>query len=165
MPVKVDGAARFGLDMRFAWPGACGPVPVPDAVLAGVERLVMSPAYAGSTAGFAVVDKRHWHARVDDRDRDRDRGRGRGRGGQWQQRPLGALDSQCIAADLENAVISRDAFVFFKKAASWPPRKRRGHRHALLYRNKVLYRAPYRVHTALKPTNCTARVDQGEFET
>jgi isoquinoline 1-oxidoreductase beta subunit len=75
VPSKVDGSARFGIDvrlphMRFAVLRLCpmlggspGAVNADKALaMAGVERLVMLPAYAGSTAGFAVVGRSYWHA-------------------------------------------------------------------------------------------------------
>ena len=55
--------------------------------LPGVLRLVRLPAYAGSTAGFAVVGKTTWHARQGAQAVDVE----------WQQRPAGALDTRWAA--------------------------------------------------------------------
>ena len=73
IPAKVDGTARFGLDVRLPGMlyaairlcpmlgGAPGAIDVNAALaMPGVERLVRLPPYAGSTAGFAVVGKSWW---------------------------------------------------------------------------------------------------------
>ena len=60
----------------------------------GVERLVRLPAYAGSTAGFAIIAKTSWHAMQAVAAVDVE----------WRQRPAGALDSGRIAETLKRAV-------------------------------------------------------------
>jgi isoquinoline 1-oxidoreductase beta subunit len=157
IPAKVDGSARFGLDvrlpgMRYAVVRLCpmlGGAPGridSDAVIAmaGVERVVMLPAYAGSTAGFAVVAKTSWNAwqaalavPVD-----------------WQQRPLGALNSRRVEADLEAAVRSALGHVFYEQ----------GDVAAAEAGGRVIeawYRAPFLAHATLEPMNCTAQVREG----
>jgi isoquinoline 1-oxidoreductase beta subunit len=105
VPAKVDGSAQFGLDvrlpgMKFAalrlspmLGGSPGRVDASAALrLPGAERLVMLPAYAGSTAGFAVVGQTSWHAMRAAAAVDVD----------WQPRPAGdGLDSSAIEKYLE----------------------------------------------------------------
>lgn len=161
VPHKVDGSARFGIDvrlpgMKFAVlrlcpmlggsPGAIDP----EAALKmpGVERIVMLPAYAGSTAGFAVVGKSYWHAK-----RAADAVQL-----QWQQRPAGALDSKRIASELEAAVRDRDGHVFHS-VGDVEAAESRAARHI-----ESWYSAPYLAHATLEPMNCTARVSGGKVE-
>lgn len=159
IPAKVDGTALFGLDVRLPGMlyaairlspmlgGAPGAISVDEALaMPGVERLVRLPAYAGSTAGFAVVGKSWWQVQqaalavpVN-----------------WQQRPAGALDSRRIARELEDALQHEEGFVFYEKgsvaqAEAGASRK-----------VEALYRAPYLAHAALEPMNCTAQVKDGK---
>lgn len=159
IPAKVDGTAQFGLDVRLPGMlyaairlcpmlgGAPGAINA-DAALAmpGVERLVRLPAYAGSTAGFAVVGKSWWQVQqaalavpVN-----------------WQQRPAGALDSRRIRRELEEALQREEGFAFYEKgsvaqAEAGASRK-----------VEALYSAPYLAHATLEPMNCTAQVKDGK---
>ena len=160
VPAKLDGSACFGLDVRVPGlryavvrlcpmlGGAPGRIDA-DAALAmpGVDRLVLLPAYAGSTAGFAVVGATTWHARraalavaVD-----------------WQQRPRGALRSRAIEADLEAAVRSEEGHVFHETGDI-------ARAEATGRQVEAWYRAPYLAHATLEPMNCTARVRDGRVE-
>lgn len=161
VPGKVDGSAIFGLDvrvpgMKFAAVRLCpmlggspGRVDASRALaMPGVERIVMLPAYAGSTAGFAVIGRTTWHAR---------------RGVEaveveWQGRPTGALDSSRIAGSLRQAVETEQGFAFHRsgdvdEVEGRAPRK-----------VEAWYHAPYLAHAALEPMNCTARVHDGRVE-
>ena len=161
VPAKVNGSARFGLDVRLPGMkyavvrmcpmlgGAPGRVQADAALrLPGAERIVMLPAYAGSTAGFAIIGSTTWHARraalaVDV---------------EWQAPPGRALDSARIEEALEHAVRSQEGFAFHDKgdaarAEADAPRKL-----------EAWYRAPYLAHATLEPMNCTARVAQGKVE-
>lgn len=158
---KVDGTARFGCDvrvpgMKFAAVRQCpmlggspGPVRADKALaMPGAERLVLLPAYAGSTAGFAVVGKTSWHAQ---------------RAAQaveveWRQRPRGALDSKRIDAELEAAVNDVDGHVFHARGDASAAEKRAA------TQVEAVYRAPYLAHATLEPMNCTARVASGQVE-
>jgi isoquinoline 1-oxidoreductase beta subunit len=160
IPSKVDGTARFGIDVRLPGlryavvrlcpmlGGAPGRVNA-DAALAmpGVERLVLLPGYAGSTAGFAMVGKTTWHARQAALAVDVD----------WQQRPGGALDSRRIEAELQAAVRSQQGHVFYETgdvaAAEAQGRQ-----------VEAWYRAPYLAHATMEPMNCTAQVRNGKVE-
>ncbi|MEP6792474.1 MAG: molybdopterin cofactor-binding domain-containing protein, partial [Ramlibacter sp.] len=160
VPSKVDGTAQFGLDvrlpgMKFAVVRLCpmiggspGQVSANAALaMPGAERLVLLPAYAGSTAGFAVVGKSYWYAKQAAAAVDV----------QWQQRPRGALDSKAIEAQLTDAVKNRDGFVFYSRGDVVGAEKA----------GKVVeawYQAPYLAHAAMEPMNCTAQVKNGKVE-
>lgn len=155
VPGKVDGSARFGLDVRLPGmlyasvrmspmlggsPGAINP----NAALAmpGVIRMVRLQAYAGSTAGFAVVGKTSWHARQGAQAVDVT----------WQQRPRGALDSREIQAGLENAVRTGSGTVFYEKGKV--PKAE----SEAVQTVEAWYSAPYLAHATMEPMNCTAQV-------
>ena len=160
VPSKVDGSARFGLDvrlpgMRYAvvrlcpmLGGAPGRIDASAALaMPGVQRLVMLPAYAGSTAGFALVGRTTWHARQAALAVDVE----------WQQRPRGALESRRIEAGLEAAVRSQEGHVFHE----------RGDIAAAESKGRLveaLYSAPYLAHATMEPMNCTAQVRDGKVE-
>ncbi|TWO70755.1 xanthine dehydrogenase family protein molybdopterin-binding subunit [Caenimonas sedimenti] len=160
IPAKTDGSARFGLDvrlpgMRFAALRLCpmlGGSPGridPAAALAmpGVERVVQIPAYAGSTAGIAVVANSTWLARraVDAVHVE------------WQARPGGNLDSERIAQELTASVKDGSGFRFHE----------RGDLDAAEKSARVIeswYSAPYLAHATLEPMNCTAQVQDGRVQ-
>jgi isoquinoline 1-oxidoreductase beta subunit len=161
VPQKVDGSARFGIDVRV--PGMkfavirlspmIGGAPAridADAALklSGVERIVTLPAYGGSSAGFAVVGRSYWHAKrgVDAVDV------------QWAQRPAGALDSRRIAAELEEAVKNGSGFAFHAEGDVDAAESRAARTV------EAWYRAPYLAHATMEPMNCTARVADGKVE-
>lgn len=160
VPSKVDGSARFGADVRlpgmlYAVVRLCpmlgGSPGRVDSIAAmampGVERLVMLPGYAGSTAGFAVVGKTTWHARQAALAVDVD----------WQQRPGGALESQQIEVDLHAAVRSRQGHVFHERG---DVATAEGGGRQL----EAWYRAPYLAHATMEPMNCTAQVHGGKVQ-
>jgi isoquinoline 1-oxidoreductase beta subunit len=114
----------------------------------GVDRIVMLPAYAGSTAGFAIVGKSYWHAY---------------RAAQavqveWQQRPAGAIDSRRIAAALRTAVREESGHVFHSVGDVDMAESR------AVRRVEAWYSAPFLAHAAMEPMNCTARVTDGKVE-
>ncbi len=161
VPAKVDGTARFGIDvrvpgMKFAVVRLCpmlggspGAVDANKALaMPGVERLVMLPAYAGSTAGFAVVGRSYWHARQAVQAVELE----------WRQRPRGALDSKRIAASLEAAVRTNEGHVFHAAGDVATAESRAE------TRIEAWYRAPYLAHATMEPMNATARVAQGKVE-
>lgn len=161
VPAKTDGSARFGMDVRP--PGLLHAVarmcPMlggsPGAIragaalaLPGVLRLVRLPAYAGSTAGFAVVGKTTWHARQGAQAVDVE----------WQQRPAGALDTRTARGALDAALDARDGTVFHSQGAAAVA-------EAQAVRTvQASYHAPYLAHAALEPLNCTAQVRNGFVE-
>ena len=123
--------------------------------LPGVERLVLLPSYAGSTAGFAVVGKTSWHARQGAQALDVE----------WQQRPLGALNSADIEKKLLAAVNNTEegGFAFYTRGDTVTEFS-----NALnTAGNRVVestYAAPYLAHATMEPMNCTARVKTGKVE-
>ncbi|MFL6691752.1 MAG: molybdopterin cofactor-binding domain-containing protein, partial [Ramlibacter sp.] len=161
LPAKVDGSARFGIDVRpeglkFAALRLCpmlggSPGRVDAAVamaMPGVERLVMLPAYAGSTAGFAIIATTSWHAMQAVAAVDVE----------WQQRAAGGLDSDKVAAALRSAVRDGSGHVFHARGNIDEAESRaKG-------RVEGWYSAPYLAHATLEPMNCTARVADGKVE-
>ena len=159
IPAKVNGTAQFGLDVRLPGMvyaairlcpmlgGAPGAVNANTALtMPGAERLVHLPAYAGSTAGFAVVGKSWWQAQRAAQAVQVD----------WQQRPAGALDSRRIERDLEAALKTEAGFTFYDKGAI--DQAEAGAARQI----EALYRAPYLAHATLEPMNCTAQVRDGK---
>lgn len=158
---KVDGTARFGLDVRLPGMkyaalrlcpmlgGSPGSIRADKALaMAGVERLVLLPAYAGSTAGFAMVGKSYWHARQASRAVEVE----------WRQRLQGALDSRRINAELEAAVKGLDGHVFYEKGDAHAAEAQAGRSI------EAWYSAPYLAHATMEPMNCTAQVRDGKVE-
>jgi len=161
LPAKVDGSARFGLDVRppgllYAAVRMCpmlGGSPgaiAPNAALAmpGVLRLVRLPAYAGSTAGFAVVGNTTWHARQGAQAVDVT----------WQQRPRGALDSRAIHGALLDALATGGGTTFHRQG---DVDVAEGQAARTV---QATYSAPYLAHATMEPMNCTARVADGKVE-
>lgn len=162
LAAKVDGSARFGLDVRepgqvFAairhcpmLGGGLGPANV-DAVRArpGVLRVVALGPIAGSTAAYAVVARTTWHAREAAKALEV----------AWQDPPQGRLDSRAILASLraeaERAHAAGGGFAFLKQ----------GDAAAALAgaatRLQSVYSAPHLAHATLEPMNCTAQVLDG----
>ncbi len=165
LPGKVDGSARFGIDVREPGQlyavvrhcpmigGGYGAVNVDAAMkLAGVERVVRLGPYAGSTAALAVVGTTYWHAK---------------QGAQalqveWRAPPAETLDSAKILGELEAR--AREA----AKASGGLAFHSRGDvtqaDQAAARRIEQVYRAPYLAHATMEPINCTARVADGKVE-
>jgi isoquinoline 1-oxidoreductase subunit beta len=162
LAAKVDGSARYGLDVRqpsqvFAairhcsmLGGGLGPANV-DAIRArpGVLRVVALGPMAGGTAAYAVVARTTWHAREAARALEV----------AWQPPPNGPLESRAILAALEaqarHAHAAGDGFAFVKQ----------GDVQAALAgaakRLEAVYSAPYLAHATMEPMNCTAQVLDG----
>jgi isoquinoline 1-oxidoreductase beta subunit len=159
---KIDGSARFGIDVRLpeqlyavilhcpmlgGHPGAVDA----DAALRrpGVERVVRLGGHGGSTEALAVVGTSHWHAQQGARALVVD----------WRPPPAGTVDSATILGDLEQTAraAARDhgGFAFYSTgdvdAAA----------QSAARRFEQVYRAPYLAHAAMEPINCTARVSHG----
>lgn len=159
VPGKVDGSARFGIDVRLPGQrfaalrlcpmlgGSPGSIDAQAALaMPGVERLVMLPAYAGSTAGFAIVARSTWQAqqavnavRVE-----------------WRGPPGGVPDSRRIQAALEEAVKSGDGFVFHASGLAGMPTDGSA--------VEAWYSVPFLAHATLEPMNATARVRDGKVD-
>ena len=162
IPAKVDGSARFGLDvrlpgLRFAavrlcpmLGGAPGRVDARAALaMPGVERIVMLPAYAGSTAGFAMVARSTWEARQAAQAVEVE----------WRQRPQGPVDTRRIARDLEEAVKTGEAHSFHVEGDVAHAERADGARTI-----EGWYSAPFLAHATLEPMNATARVTADRVE-
>jgi isoquinoline 1-oxidoreductase beta subunit len=159
LPAQVDGSARFGIDVRLpgmlfaalrmcpsigGWPGRVDSTAA--LAMPGVRRVVMLPAYAGSTAGFAVVADNYWLAR-----RAADAVQV-----EWRPAPT-SPDTRAIARHLEAAVRDGEGHVFHRRGGVHPPRGK----------GKVVeawYSAPYLAHATLEPMNATVRVSGGRVE-
>jgi isoquinoline 1-oxidoreductase subunit beta len=162
LAAKVDGSARFGLDVRqqgqvFAairhcpmLGGGIGPANV-DAVRArpGVLRVVALGPIAGSTAAYAVVARTTWHAREAAKALEVD----------WQPPPNGRLDSKAILAALEaearRAHAAGDGFAFLKQGDA------AGALAGAATKLEAVYSAPHLAHVTMEPMNCTAQVLDG----
>ena len=162
LAAKVDGSARYGLDVReqgqvFAairhcpmLGGGLGPANV-DAIRArpGVLRVVALGPMAGSTAAYAVVARTTWHAREAARALDV----------AWQPPPGGRVDSKAILAVLE-----REAREAHAAGTGFAFRKQGDVKNAIAQATTTLeavYSAPYLAHATMEPMNCTAQVLDG----
>ena len=161
LPAKVDGSARFGIDMRlpgmlFAAARMCpmlgGTVASVDAAAAlampGVHRLVALDAVAGSTAGFAVVASSSWHARRAVQAVQV----------QWQQRAAGPLDSARIQQNLLQVLKTEPGHTFYERGDTTAAEAAAA---SLL---QATYSAPYLAHATMEPMNCTAQLKDGRLE-
>ncbi|HWH74633.1 MAG TPA: molybdopterin cofactor-binding domain-containing protein [Methylibium sp.] len=165
LAAKCDGRAVFGLDVRPAGllhaaarmcpvlGGEPGRIANVDAVLRrpGVERVVRLRAWAGGTAGVAVVGRTSWHARQ----------AVEALAIEWRAPPAGPRpDSAAILDALEararEAFAADGGFAFRAEGAPRTAEQAVGVRHV-----EALYRAPYLAHMALEPINCTAQVEGG----
>ncbi|HSV33984.1 MAG TPA: molybdopterin cofactor-binding domain-containing protein [Ramlibacter sp.] len=159
---KINGTARYGIDVRLPGQkyaairlcpmlgGSPGHVDARAALaMPGVERMVMLPAYAGSTAGFAIVGTSYWHA---------------SRAAQavepgWRPRPGGpAPDTRRIREALEMAVNSGEGLTFYRRGDADKAERNASRSVA------ALYSAPYLAHATMEPMNCTARVADGKVD-
>lgn len=165
LAAKVDGSARFGLDVRqpgqvFAairhcpmLGGGLGPANV-DAILArpGVLRVVALGPVAGSTAAYAVVARTTWHAQQAAKALEV----------AWGTPPNGAADTAAIHAELERRAREADAagggFAFLDQGDVQQALAKS------LQRVEAVYSAPYLAHMTMEPQNCTARVQDGRVE-
>ncbi|MGQ3052202.1 MAG: molybdopterin cofactor-binding domain-containing protein [Roseateles sp.] len=162
LAAKVDGSARYGLDVRepgqvFAairhcpmLGGGLGPANV-DAVRArpGVLRVVALGPIAGSTAAYAVVARTTWHASEAAKALEV----------AWQAPPGGRVDSRAILAALESqARRAHEAEEGFAFLAQGDPKAALA---GAASRLEAVYSAPYLAHAVLEPMNCTAQVREG----
>lgn len=163
LAAKVDGSARFGLDVRqpgqrFAavrhcpmLGGGLGPVRNLAQVMAlpGVQRVVALGPVAGSTAGYAVVAHTTWHAQQAARALDVD----------WQPPPNGTVDSaavlRALAGEAQAAHAGGGGFAFRSEGDV------KAGLQAATTRLEAVYSAPYLAHMALEPMNCTVQVGDG----
>jgi isoquinoline 1-oxidoreductase subunit beta len=162
---KVDGSARFGIDVRM--PGllhaaiaqgpvlGSGPGAVDvDAVLRrpGVLRVVRLPPLNGAGAALAVVASNSWAALKAARALEGD-------DGHWQAPGRPALDSAHIQRqlDLAAAQAARGETGFAFRDDGDADAALDGAEH----RVEAHFTAPYLAHAAMEPLNCTAKVADG----
>ncbi len=158
-PSKVDGSARFGLDVRlpgllYATVAMC---PLlggrlasfdPDSLagLAGVVRLVRLAAdRAGAPEAVAIVATSRWSAlqaleklQI-----------------AWLDGPQAHWSSDAGLASLRHALDSESGFTFHRRG---DPARASG-THSV----SAEYSAPYLAHAALEPVNCTAQLKGGRL--
>ncbi len=160
VPAKVNGTAQFGLDVRLPGlvyaalklcpmlGGSPGSFDSSAALkIKGVERVVQLPALGGGTAGLAVIGETTWHARQGAAALDV----------QWQQRPLGALDSEKIEKELQSIATHGGGFTFHSRGDADAAEK------TAARTVEALYSAPYLAHATLEPMNCTAQLKDGKL--
>jgi isoquinoline 1-oxidoreductase subunit beta len=160
VPAKVNGTAQFGLDVRLPGMvyaavklspmlgGSPGAFDAGKALgIKGVERVVQLPAAGGGTAGLAVIGATTWHARQGAAALDV----------QWQQRPLGALDSAAIEKELAQIATQGGGFAFHSRGDADAAEKDASRKI------EALYNAPYLAHATLEPMNCTAQLVDGKL--
>ncbi|MES2424754.1 MAG: molybdopterin cofactor-binding domain-containing protein [Pseudomonadota bacterium] len=161
VPAKVNGTARFGIDVRlpgmlYAAVRMCPMlggtlVSVDDKAalsLPGVLRRVDLPAEGGATAGLAIVASSWWQASQ----------AVQALKPEWAP-PAGALaDSQAIRKQLEAAVQGSDGTAFYTQGDVASAQA--GAAKVV----EAVYAAPYLAHAAMEPMNCTAQVVEGRVE-
>ena len=159
VPAKVNGTAMFGLDVRLPGMlyaavrlcpmlgGSPGAINANQALaMPGAMRLVPLQAWAGSTAGFAVIGKTWWHAQQ----------AAQAVQVEWQQRPAGALDSRAIKKELLASVAQKSGHVFYELGDVAAAES------AAVRKLEATYSVPYLAHATLEPMNCTAQVSGGK---
>ncbi|HEX6703289.1 MAG TPA: molybdopterin cofactor-binding domain-containing protein [Albitalea sp.] len=159
---KIDGSARFGIDVRQPEQlyavvrhspmlgGSPGRVDVdPVLRMPGVERVVRLGPYGGSTAAVAVVGRSSWHAKQGAQALEID----------WRAPPAGAADTRVILRQLEqqarDAAGGQGGFAFHSRGDV------DGALKGAARRIEAVYRAPYLAHATMEPINCTAQVRDG----
>jgi isoquinoline 1-oxidoreductase beta subunit len=161
LAAKVNGSARFGIDVRVPGMlhaalrlspmlgGAPGRIDAQAALaMPGVRRLVQLPAFAGSAAGIAIVADSHWQARQAVQAVEVE----------WMAPSQGLLDTRTIAKDLEDAVKTRPGHQFHARGDVEQAERSGGSTI------EAWYSAPYLAHATLEPMNATARVLDGRVE-
>ncbi|MFL6662358.1 MAG: molybdopterin cofactor-binding domain-containing protein [Rhizobacter sp.] len=159
LPAKIDGSAKFGLDVRL--PGQLHAIvrmsPMQDGSVArmdvdaalrvpGVERVVRLGPYGGSTLGVAVVARSTWHALQG----------AKALAIEWRAPPAAGPDSGAVLNALEaaarHAADHDGGFAFYRRGDAAEAMGRAARRI------EAVYRAPYLAHAAMEPINCTAQV-------
>jgi isoquinoline 1-oxidoreductase beta subunit len=161
VPAKVNGTALFGTDVRLPGMlyaavrlcpmlgGSPGAIHANTALaMPGALRLVPLQAWAGSTAGFAVIGKTWWQAQQ----------AAQAVQVEWQQRPAGALDSRAIEKELWVSLAQEPGHVFYEQGDVATGES------SAARKLEATYSAPYLAHATLEPMNCTAQVAGGKVQ-
>ena len=159
-PSKVNGSARFGMDirlpgMRYAMVAMCpvfgGKLQGFDAgsvqSMTGVERVVALKAdRSGAQDTVAVIADTRWHAiqaiaklSVT-----------------WDEGPAAQVSSEAITESLRQSLDQESGFTYY----------RRGDVSALQRAKRLNadYQAPFLAHAAMEPVNCTALYEHGKLK-
>ena len=157
-PAKLDGSARFGIDvlppgLRYASVVMCptlgGSVERFDAnaalALPGVMKVIALPSLRGASGGITAIADTPYHAM---------------RAAQavqveWDHGPGSAIDSDAVYRTLAQALDVETGFAFYRHGDVDA---------AMASATKKIaaeYRAPYLAHAALEPMNCTVQFKDG----
>ncbi len=154
VPEKVDGKARFGIDVRL--PGmlfaAVRMCPVPGGRIAnvesgvamkrpGVEKVVRFAGAAGCAPGVVVIATNTWLAREALSKVDV----------QWDPGANATLESRAQIEGMRRALNDEKGFTFHERGKGSDALK-----EAVMV-VEAEYRAPWLAHAALEPMNCTAQ--------
>ena len=161
VPAKVDGSARYGIDVRppgLEYAAVClcptlgGSLRQLDekALLArpGVRQVVTLPPCNGTSGGFAVIASHTWHAEQACRAAQP----------QWDHGPNHALSTASIGQALERALDEDTGHTFYARGDA--PAALAGAGRKLT----ASYHAPHLAHATLEPMNATAWFHDGTLE-
>jgi isoquinoline 1-oxidoreductase beta subunit len=157
-PSKLDGSARFGIDVLppglvyasiVMCPTLGGTVASFDAAAAmkvpGVMKVIKLDAYNGGSGGVAAIADTPWHALRAVREVTV----------QWDHGPAAGLSSQDVERRLKEALDRSTGHAYVKHGDVDA---------ALAGAAKVIgaeYRAPFLAHAAMEPMNCTVQLKDG----
>lgn len=161
IPAKVNGSARFGIDVRlpgmlFAAVSLC-PTLGGRLISVETEALLLMPGVTavvplaplgGTSGGFAVVARHTWHAQQ----------ACLAANVKWDHGPHHALATASIMSDLDRALRDESGFTFYSRgdveqALEQAPNKL-----------EATYQVPHLAHAALEPMNATAWFHDGLLE-
>ena len=161
VPVKVDGSAQFGMDVRLPGmlyaalrmsPAAGGDwkkyEPAKVQGLPGVRAIVPMPALNGAAAGVAVIADTWWGAKSALAELPIT----------WDDGANGSLDSAGVFDGLKRALDGNDAANFYSRGTLGTGSER------VATTIEAEYRAPFLAHATMEPQNCTARFANGTLE-
>ena len=161
IPSKVDGTARFGIDvrlpgMKFASVMLCptlgGELDSVDAddliKRAGVDKVVTMPKLAGTSGGFAVIANNTWTATQATLAAKP----------KWRAGESSGISTRSVMSELDRALREEDGFSFYslgdvETALAAAPNK-----------VDVNYQMPHLAHATLEPMNATAWYQDGVLQ-
>ncbi len=161
MPAKVDGTARFGIDVRlpgmlFAAVSLCPTLggrllevnETELTAMPGVSAVVTLPPMGGTSGGFAIVASHTWHAQQ----------AARKARPSWDHGPNHLVNTSGVMRDLDQALRTESGFTFYSlgdvdAALAEMPNKL-----------EASYQAPHLAHATLEPMNATALYRDGMLD-